>query len=223
VARRSLPVGLAVAAASTALEAVREHTRARAAEAVVVEPFADDAAVEGAARAALVEARSLAHASGLAPEVLGLPDMEALLGELKAVRESAWRYTVTAAVAEAVAGWWRLARWVLLPLLNLPLLALLGHVGWRVAHAYVQGPLLGVEYFLNAGALFLLLAGAGALLASASLAGVLRTVHTAGRGRFAALLSALASRLGAGVQDGLRSGRDAARRLLALARGGASG
>ncbi len=219
VARRNLPVGLAVAAASTALEAVRERTRARAAEASVVEPFEDDVAVEGAARASLGEARSLARASGLAPEALGLPDVEVLLEELKAARAGAWRYTVTTAVAEAVARWWRTARWLLLPLINLPLLALLGHVGYRVVRAYVEGPLLGMEYFLNAGALFGLLAGVGALLASVSLAGAARTVRVAGLGRFTTLLEALGGRLGDAVEDGLRPGRDAAGRLLALMRG----
>jgi energy-coupling factor transporter ATP-binding protein EcfA2 len=214
LARRSLPVGLAVAATSTVLDAVRERTRARAAETTVVEPFEDDLAVEGAARAALTEARSLALAGGLAPETLGLPDLETLLAELKATRASAWRYTLTTAVAEAVATWWRTARWLLLPLLNLPLLVLLAHVGYRVVRAYVQGPLLGVDYFLNAAALFALLTGAGALLASASLAGTTRAVRRRGLARFGSLLDALAGRLGETVQDSLRAGREAARALL---------
>jgi energy-coupling factor transporter ATP-binding protein EcfA2 len=219
LARRSLPAGLAVAAASTALDAVRERTRARAAEAAVVdEPFEDDVAVEGAARAALAEARSLALASGLSPQTLGLPDVGVLLAELKSARASAWRYTLSTAVAEAVSGWWRTARWSLLPLINLPLLALLAHVSWRVVHAYVVGPLLGVEYFLNAGALLLLLAGAGALLASASLTGATRAVRLAGHERFSALLEALRPRLVEALDDGLRPGREAARRLLALVR-----
>ncbi|WP_309888050.1 GTPase [Archangium sp.] len=219
VARRSLPVGLAVAATSTVLDAVRDKTRARAAESAVVEPFEDDLSVEAAARAALADARSLAHASGLAPEALGLPDVETLLAELKTARASAWRYTVTTAVAEAVAGWWRTARWLLLPLINLPLLALLGHVGYRVVRAYVEGPLLGLDYFINAGALFALLAGAGALLASASLAGTARAVRRSGHARFVALLETLGGRLGESIQDSLRSGREAARALLRLRAG----
>ena len=216
LSRRSLPVGLAVAAGATVLDAVREHTRARAAQTAVVEPFEDDLAVEGAARAALTEARSLAHAGGMSPESLGLPDMETLLGELKAARASAWHYTLTTAVAGAVAGWWRTARWSLLPLINLPLLALLGHVGYRVVRAYVEGPLLGVDYFLNASALLALLAGAGALLASASLTGATRAVHRAGHERFHALLAALGDRLGEAVEDSHRAGREAARALLRL-------
>jgi energy-coupling factor transporter ATP-binding protein EcfA2 len=216
VARRSLPVGLAVAATSTVLDAVRDRTRARAAESAVVEPFEDDLSVEGAARAALTEARGLAHASGLSPEVLGLPDVEMLLAELKSARASAWRYTVTTAVAEAVAGWWRTARWLVLPLINLPLLALLGHVGYRVVRAYVEGPLLGLDYFVNAGALFALLAAAGALLASASLAGTTRAVRRSGQARFVALLETLGGRMGETIQDSLRSGREAARALLRL-------
>jgi hypothetical protein len=119
-------------------------------------------------------------------------------------------------VAEAVAGWWRTARWLLLPLINLPLLALLGHVGYRVVRAYVEGPLLGLDYFVNAGALFALLAGAGALLASASLAGTTRAVRRSGRERFVSLLGALGGRLGESAQDGLRPAREAARQLLAL-------
>jgi energy-coupling factor transporter ATP-binding protein EcfA2 len=218
LARRSLPVGLAVAAASTALDVVRDKTRARAAEVAVVEPFEDDLAVESAARAALSEARAAVHASGLAPETLGVPDTDTLLAELQSVRASTWRYTATTAVAEAVSGWWRVARWVVLPLINLPLFALLGHVGYRVIRAYLEGPLLTVEYFVNAGALFMLLAGGGALLASASLAGAGRVARRTGRARFAEALATLRGRLGEAVEDSLRPGREAARRLLSLIR-----
>ncbi len=219
LARRSLPVGLAMAATSTALDAVRDRTRARAAETTVVEPFEDDLAVESAARAALTEARAMAHASGLAPETLGVPDTETLLAALQAVRASTWRYTATTAVAEAVARWWRVARWLVLPLINLPLFALLGHVGYRVVRAYLEGPLLTTEYFVNAGALFVLLAGGGALLASGSLAGAGRAAHRAGRLRFTEALATLSGRLGEAVEDTLRPGREAARRLLSLIRG----
>ncbi len=218
LARRSLPVGLAVAAASTALDVVRDKTRARAAEVAVVEPFEDDLAVESAARAALSEARAAAHASGLAPETLGVPDTDTLLAELQSTRASTWRYTATTAVAEAVSGWWRVARWLVLPLINLPLFALLGHVGYRVVRAYLEGPLLTVEYFVNAGALFMLLAGGGALLASASLAGAGRVARRTGRARFAEALATLRGRLGEAVEDSLRPGREAARRLLSLIR-----
>ncbi|WP_225411931.1 GTPase [Stigmatella hybrida] len=218
LSRSSLPVGLAVAAASTALDAVRDRTRARAAETRVVEPFEDDLTVEAAARAALTEARSLAHAQGLAPETLGLPDTQTLLAELQAARAQTWRYTLTTAIAEAVAGWWRVARWTVLPLINLPLFALLGHVSYRVVRAYVEGPLLGGDYFLNAGALFVLLAGAGALLASASLAGAGRIAHRAGQDRFTQALATLGGRLGEAVEESLRPGRDAARGLLRLLR-----
>jgi energy-coupling factor transporter ATP-binding protein EcfA2 len=219
LARRSLPVGLAVAAASTALDVVRDKTRARAAEVAVVEPFEDDLAVESAARAALTEARTVAHASGLPPETLGVPDTDTLLVELQSVRSSTWRYTATTAVAEAVSSWWRVARWLVLPLINLPLFALLGHVGYRVVRAYLEGPLLTMEYFVNAGALFLLLAAGGALLASASLAGAGRAAHRAGRARFTEALATLSGRLGEAIEDSLRPGRDAARRLLGLIRG----
>jgi energy-coupling factor transporter ATP-binding protein EcfA2 len=216
VGRRSLPAGLAVAAASTVVDAVRGHTRARAAESAVVEPFEDDFSVESAARLALAEARTVARAGGLEPALLGVPDLEVLLEEVRAARAGAWRYTATTGVAEAVAGWWRTARWLVLPLINLPLLALLGHVGYRVVRAYVEGPLLPMEYFVNAGALFALLSGAGALLASASLAGAARRAGAAGRARFVEALAALGGRLGEAVDDGLRPGRQAAKGLLAL-------
>lgn len=216
VGRRSLPAGLAVAAASTVVDAVRGHTRARAAESAVVEPFEDDFSVESAARLALAEARTVARAGGLEPALLGVPDLDTLLAEVRTARAGAWSYTATTGVAEAVAGWWRTARWLVLPLINLPLLALLGHVGWRVVRAYVEGPLLPMEYFVNAGALFALLAGAGALLASASLAGAARRAGAAGRSRFVEALAALGGRLIEAVDDGLRPGREAAKRLLAL-------
>nr|WP_211194313.1 GTPase [Pyxidicoccus fallax] len=216
VGRASLPAGLAVAAASTVVDAVRGRTRARAAEAAVVEPFEDDFGVESTARTALAEARSLVRAGGLEPATLGVPDTDALLDAVRAARASAWRYTATTGVGEAVAGWWRVARWLILPLINLPLLGLLGHVGYRVVRAYVEGPLLPMEYFVNAGALFMLLAGAGALLASASLAGAARRAGAAGRTRFLEALTALGGRLVEAVDDGLRPGREAARRLLAL-------
>jgi energy-coupling factor transporter ATP-binding protein EcfA2 len=216
VGRASLPAGLAVAAASTVVDAVRGHTRARAAESAVVEPFEDDFGVESAARTALAEARSIARAGGLEPSVLGVPELDVLLDEVRAARASAWRYTVTTGVGEAVAGWWRTARWLVLPLINLPLLVLLGHVGYRVVRAYVEGPLLPLDYFVNAGALFALLAGAGALLASASLAGAARRAGSGGRARFVETLATLGRRLGEAVDDGLRPGREAARRILAL-------
>ncbi|XXF78710.1 50S ribosome-binding GTPase [Myxococcaceae bacterium GXIMD 01537] len=220
LARRNLPVGLAVAAASTAVDAVRGHTRARSAEAAVVEPFEDDGAVESAARTSLAEARGVALSSGLEPRTLGIPDVDTLLEALQAARASAWRYTSSTAVGEAVAQWWRTARWLVLPLINLPLLVLLGHVGYRVVRAYLEGPLLSVEYFLNAGALFVLLAGAGALLASASLAGAASRVRRAGRARFASAHAALGGRLTEAVEHGLGPGRQAARRLVSRIRAG---
>ena len=96
-------------------------------------------------------------------------------------------------------------------------------MGYRVVRAYLKGPLLGVDYFLNAGALFPLLAKAGALLASASLAGTTRGVRRAGLGHFVTLLGALGGRLGETVQDSLRPPREAARALLALTRRSSGG
>ncbi|HLL81836.1 MAG TPA: GTPase, partial [Longimicrobium sp.] len=95
VARRSLPVGLAVGAVSAALDKVQEATRAKAAERRVVESEdADDDGVLGqSARAALVSARAAALRLGLGTETAGLADADALLAELAQARARAWRHT----------------------------------------------------------------------------------------------------------------------------------
>ena len=219
LARRNLPASLVLAATSTALDAVQSRTRARAAEQAVVADGVSEEGVEALpalARTSVSAARAAALERGIAPEALGLPTAEAWQEVLAQGRAEAWRYTETAAVADAVRGWWRWARVALMPLLNLPLLALFGHVGYRVVQAYVGGHYLTSEYFLNAGALALLLAVGGGALASLSLAGVVRQVRRASEAHFRAALGnwtdALRQRLG----EPLLPARGAAVRLLEL-------
>ena len=80
----------------------------------------------------------------------------------------------------AVQGWWHWARLLLVPLVQLPLLGLVGHVGYRVARAYWEGQWLPGGYFLNAGVLALLWTVAGTVVASLTLAGVAAAVARSG-------------------------------------------
>ncbi len=218
VSRANLPLGLAVAAASTALSRIQEKTRSVAAqERVLTGARADeDPTLTHAARAALAEARTAAHRLGLAPEQLGLSDPDELLVNLAEVRAAAWQQTEQRGVTEAIIAWWRWARLLLLPLVNLPLLALLGHVGYRVAKAYVYGPYLGVDYFLNASALAVALTGAGALLGSLSLAGVARKARREGQRRFTQGLDALFAAQQQRCREAMGPARAAARQLSSI-------
>ena len=214
VARRSLPGGLAVAAAGTALEAIRAQTRAHAARTQVVEEAPGGDIALRAARIALSPARTVASAAGLPPEDAGLPSSDALAAGFQSLREEAWARTEGSAVAEAVAGWWRWARWLILPLVNLPLLALLGHVAYRVVRAYLEGPLLSGAYYLNALALFVVLAAAGGTLASWTLTGATKRVRRAGEQRFEERLAETFSPMAEHVQGALAGPREAARQLV---------
>lgn len=219
VARRSAPAGLLLGAVSTALGHVQERTRARAAEQRVVR---DDSAEDGdgrlapQARAALAGARSAAHQVGLEPELAGLPEAAALLEALVELRAHAWRATEESAVAGAVAGWWRWARWLLLPVINLPLLALFGHVAYQVVRAYLFGPYLGADYFMNALALAVLLVVSGGMLASWSLAGATRRVRHEGLRRFEEALQQREAELLQVAGSALGPARRAAAELLAI-------
>jgi GTPase SAR1 family protein len=212
IGRAHLPTGLAVAAASAALSRVQEHTRARAAEARIV-AAAEDSTIDTAARAALSGARAAAGRKGLDAAQLGLPDHAELLDALREGRAAAWRYTRERAVPEAVNRWWSVARWLLLPLVNLPMLALFGHVAYRVINAYLHPPYLGVDFFLNALALAGVVTGAGSLLASISLLGVTRVARTAGREKFEGALAALEAELTDQGRAALEGPREAARKL----------
>ncbi len=207
--RVNLPLSLAVGAASTAVDKLAERSRAKAAEAQVLARDASQApAISEAARSAIAAPRSLAHTLGLSPERLLLPELAELLAALTAIREAAFAYTRDEAIAEAANRWWRWARWLLLPLVNLPLLALFADVAYRVVRGYWQQQYVGASYFLNALALGALLSLAGATIASASLRGAVSAALRLGRGRFDAALADLA----AGLLDRVRRAEDEGRR-----------
>jgi hypothetical protein len=147
------------------------------------------------------------------PAAFGLPDAETLGAEWLAVRTGAWRATLETGVSDATRRWWRWARWILLPLVNLPLLGLFAHVAWRVARAYLDGTYLGVDYFLTAGALATLLAVAGGVLASLTLAGAAARARKLGVERFSTALSEYATSALERVREALGPARVAAERL----------
>lgn len=218
VGRFNLPAGIAVAAASTALNAVQDRTRAKAAEGRVVGANeGEDATVANVARAALASARHRAISAGLSPEQLGLPEVAALLTALTSLRAACFAYAQSEAISHSVASWWRWARWILQPLVNLPLLALGGHVGYVVVRGYLSGEYISSSYFLNALALAAMLSVGGALLASASLAGVARRARSLADKRFDAGLEQLAQTSTQAVQDALPEVRAAAARLASVA------
>ncbi|MFL5318363.1 MAG: GTPase, partial [Myxococcaceae bacterium] len=104
VARQSLPIGLAVAAASAAVNAVQDKTRAKSAESVVVGGAAaeENSAVGQLARAALASARQRAISAGLEPEQLGLPPSAAMLEALMALRVASFAFAQTDAITQSV-------------------------------------------------------------------------------------------------------------------------
>lgn len=214
LARASLPLGLAVAAASTAFDKVQEHTRARAAERRAVEAADADGVLLPLARTALAPVRSAVQASGLSPDALGLVTPEALTERLATLRAQAWNFTGSQALAAEVSRWWKWSRWVLVPLVNLPLLGLLGDVAYRVVRAYLEHRYLGVDYFLNAGALALLLAVAGSALVSMSLGGLRRRASRAGLAHFTEAVQAWSAQSRALTETLWQDERLAARTLL---------
>jgi len=201
LARANLPAGLLVAASGTVLDEVRARTRARATRARVV--ALEDPALEPHARLALADARTAAQRRGIEPVTFELPHPARWAERLGEVRAAAWADIEGLGVERAVAGWWRWARFLLVPLVQLPLLALLGDVAWRTVRAYLVGPLLDTRYYVNALALGLVWAAAGALLAGLSLAGVARGVQRAGARRFTEGLDAAEATLRAGVASAL--------------------
>lgn len=187
--RRSLPIGLAVAAASTVVDQLGQRTRAHAAQKRVIGPGAEVS--ERSARAILSSARAAAIAAGLSPESLALPQVELLIDRLTTARVAAWEHVSSVAIAEAVDRWWRWARFLLVPLVNLPLFALFGHVAYQVVRGYLEGRYLDLGYFMHSGALALLLCIAGATVGSLSLAGVRRGILGRGSAHFRAALGSL--------------------------------
>lgn len=192
VARHSLPAGLAVAATTAVANAVQQKTRAHSAESVVVRGATEEEAALGElARASVTPARQLIVAAGLAPEQLELPTALRLLEAWTGLRASCFAYAQGDAISASVAKWWRWARFILLPLVNLPLIALGGHAAWLVVRGYLEGHYVSADYFINALALAAILSVAGAMLASLSLSGVARSARAAAHARFEAGFDAL--------------------------------
>lgn len=208
--RRSLPLGAAVAVAGAVVDQLGQRTRAHAAQQRVV---GDGGAAPHSARTIVASARASALAAGLSPEALGLPTAEALDERLAEAREAAWEHLSSVAVAEAVDRWWRWARFLLVPLVNLPLLGLFGHVAWQVVRGYLDGRYLDLGYLFHAGVLALLLCVAGAALGSASLAGVRRGILRRGSDHFRAGLAAIRAAALAELRGAYLGPRGAADRL----------
>ena len=151
LARASLPAGLLVAASGAVLDEVQSRTRARATRARMA--GGDEPLLEAQARAALASARTAAQASGVEPAAVGLPEAEAWAAQLEHVRAAAYRDVEGFGVELAVARWWRWARVLLWPLVQLPLLVLAGDVAFRTVRAYLFGPLLEGRFYVNAAGL----------------------------------------------------------------------
>jgi hypothetical protein len=97
-----------------------------------------------------------------------------------------------------------------------PALVLLGHVAFKVVQAYLFGPLLPSEYFVNALALGLVVSAAGAILGSVTLAGATAAVRRAGREHFEKGLDQLAHDALEQVGAPLERARDAAAKLAEI-------
>jgi len=210
----SLPAGLLVAATGAVLDEVQSRGRQAAAERVVT---TSDGVLDGLARQALGPARSVAAERGIPAEVTGVPDHPAWVARLAGARALAWREVTGPMLDGAVQGWWKWARLLLVPLVQLPLLGLVGHVGYRVARAYWEGKWLPGGYFLNAGVLALLWTVAGTVVASLTLAGVAATVARAGEAAFLRAVDGVTSDLRTEVDRALERPREAARQLVEAA------
>jgi hypothetical protein len=207
----SLPAGLLVAATGAVLDEVQSRGRQAAAERVVA---SSDGALDALARQALALARAIAAESGLPAEVTGLPEHPAWVARLAGARALAWREVTGPMLDGAVQGWWRWARLLLVPLVQLPLLGLVGHVGYRVARAYWEGQWLPGGYFLNAGVLALLWTVAGTVIAGLTLAGVAAALARAGEASFLRAVDGVNADLRVEVDRALEKPREAARQLV---------
>jgi energy-coupling factor transporter ATP-binding protein EcfA2 len=215
LARSSLPAGLLVAATGAVLDEVQSHTRARATRARMA--GGEEPVLEAQARLALMRARATAQKGGVEAEALGLPTPEAWALQLSQVRAAAWRDVEGFLVEAAVGRWWRWARLVLLPLVQLPLVLLFADVAYRTVRAYLFGPLLDVRFYVNASALGLLVAAVGAGLTSLSLLGVQAGVRKQGTRRFAEGLALAEASLAESVSEALAVPRAAAEALAGQA------
>ncbi|MGA9523873.1 MAG: GTPase [Myxococcaceae bacterium] len=205
-----------VAVGSALASRLQQFTLERGAERrMEVGALSDDVSL-GAAREAVAAARTDAAQAGVSPDRASLPSVEGLAEALARARASVWEATATLSLAEAVKGWWRVARFFLLPLINLPLLALFCHVAYRVVRGYLEANYVGADFLLNALALAGLIAAGGGALASLTLFGVRRRIVSSGRQRFESTLRDLSARYVTAAREGDREGRDAAQRVLAL-------
>ena len=209
----SLPAGLLVAATGAVLDEVQSRGRQAAAERVVATA---DGVLDSLARQALAPARAVAAERGLPAAVTGLPEHPAWLARLAGARSLAWREVTGPMLDGAVQAWWRWARLLLVPLVQLPLLGLVGHVGYRVARAYWEGQWLPGGYFLNAGVLALLWTVAGTVIAGLTLAGVSAGVARSAEAAFLRAVDGVSADLRAEVQRALQGPREAAKQLVAL-------
>ncbi|HVP58969.1 MAG TPA: hypothetical protein VMT11_00250 [Myxococcaceae bacterium] len=213
----SLPAGLLVAATGVVLDEVQSRGRQAAAERMVATL---DGVLDSLARQALAPARAVAAERGLPAEVTGLPDHPAWVARLAGARGLAWREVTGPMLDGGVQGWWRWARLLLVPLVQLPLLGLVGHVGYRVARAYWEGRWLPGGYFLNAGVLALLWTVAGTVVATLTLAGVAAGVARSGEAAFLRAVDGVNGDLRAEVERALAGPREAAKQLVQLVDGG---
>jgi energy-coupling factor transporter ATP-binding protein EcfA2 len=209
----SLPAGLLVAATGAVLDEVQARGRQAAAERMVATA---DGVLDGFARQALAPARAVAAERGLPAEVSGLPDHPTWLSRLAGARALAWREVTGPMLDAAVQAWWHWARLLLVPLVQLPLLGLVGHVGYRVARAYWEGRWLPGGYFLNAAVLALLWTVAGTVVAALTLAGVAAGVARAGEAAFLRAVDGVNADLRTDAGRALAGPRDAARQLVAM-------
>ncbi len=209
----SLPAGLLVAATGAVLDEVQSRGRQAAAERVVATA---DGVLDTLARQALAPARAVAAERGLPAEVTGLPDHPAWVARLAGARALAWREVTGPTLDGAVQGWWRWARLLLVPLVQLPLLGLVGHVGYGVARAYWEGKWLPGGYLLNAGVLALLWTVAGTVVAGLTLGGVAAAVARSGEAAFLRAVDGVNVDLRAEVDRALAGPREAAKQLVAL-------
>jgi len=142
------------------------------------------------------------------------------VARLAGARSLAWREVTGSMLDGAVQGWWRWARLLLVPLVQLPLLGLVGHVGYRVARAYWEGKWLPGGYFLNAGVLALLWTVAGTVVAGLTLAGVAAALARAGEAAFLRAVDGVSADLRGEVDRALEKPREAARQLVETPDGG---
>jgi len=99
---------------------------------------------------------------------------------------------------------------------QLPLLALVAHVGYRVVRAYWEGAWLPAGYFLNAAVLAGLWTVGGTVVAGLTLSGVAAALVRTGQAAFTRSLDTTVADVRTGVAQALRGPISAARSVLEL-------